>query len=92
LWFNDLGSELSRSFRALKVWFTLKEHGIIKLGEKIAVNCEQAQYLISLLEKHGDPIDAFNNKLVADMQLSGIRVLSTSFIQKKLYIRVAIFQ
>ncbi|CAF2732089.1 unnamed protein product [Rotaria sp. Silwood2] len=51
-WPNSLGPEMSRSFRALKVWFTLKEHGMKKLGEKIAENCEQAQYLVSLLEKH----------------------------------------
>jgi len=51
-WFCDLGTELSRSFRALKVWFTLKEHGTIKLGQKIADNCQQAQYLASLLEKY----------------------------------------
>jgi glutamate/tyrosine decarboxylase-like PLP-dependent enzyme len=51
-WFYNLGPELSRSFRALKVWFTIKEHGIVKLGQKIADNCEQAQYFLSLLEKH----------------------------------------
>jgi aromatic-L-amino-acid decarboxylase len=51
-WFFTMGPELSRSFRALKVWFTLKEHGTVKLGQKIADNCEQAQYLVSLLEKH----------------------------------------
>ncbi|CAF1053372.1 unnamed protein product [Didymodactylos carnosus] len=51
-WFCDLGPDLSRSFKALKVWFTLKEHGTVKLGQKIADNCEQAQYLVSLLEKH----------------------------------------
>jgi glutamate/tyrosine decarboxylase-like PLP-dependent enzyme len=50
--FCDMGPELTRSFRALKVWLTLKEHGILKFGQKIAENCEQAQYLISLLEKH----------------------------------------
>ena len=53
-WFCDLGVELSRSFRALKVWFVLKEHGTVRLGEKIADNCRQAQYLVSLLEKHED--------------------------------------
>jgi aromatic-L-amino-acid decarboxylase len=39
--FCDMGPELTRSFRALKVWLTLKEHGIMKLGQKIADNCEQ---------------------------------------------------
>ncbi|CAF1474923.1 unnamed protein product [Adineta ricciae] len=56
LWFCGLGPELSRSFRALKVWFTFKEHGIDKLGQKIADNCEQAQYFARLLEKHADII------------------------------------
>ena len=51
-WYCDLGFELSRPFRALKVWMTLKEHGTRKFGQKIADNCEQAQYLASLLEKH----------------------------------------
>ena len=51
-WYCDLGTDLSRSFRALKVWFTLKEHGIVRLGEKIADNCRQAAYLSSLLEKY----------------------------------------
>ncbi|CAF3080812.1 unnamed protein product [Rotaria socialis] len=54
--FWDFGPELSRSFRALKVWFTFKEHGAIKLGRKMADNCKQAQYLVSLLEKYGDII------------------------------------
>lgn len=53
-WFADLGIELSRSFRALKIWMTLKEHGIRKLGQKIADNCQQAEYLVSLLEKYED--------------------------------------
>ena len=51
-WYCDLGFDLSRPFPALKVWMTLKEHGIRRFGQKIAENCEQAQYLASLLEKH----------------------------------------
>lgn len=53
-WYCDLGTELSRSFHALKVWVTLKEHGIKKFGQKIAENCQQAQYLASLLCKYED--------------------------------------
>ena len=34
-WFADLGIDLSRSFRALKVWFTLQEHGARALGASI---------------------------------------------------------
>jgi aromatic-L-amino-acid/L-tryptophan decarboxylase len=44
-WFCDYGPELSRGFRALKVGFTLKEHGTKRLGAAIARNCGQAQYL-----------------------------------------------
>ena len=51
-WFCDMGIELSRPCRALKVWFNIKEHGIVQLGQSIAANCDQAQYLASLLAKH----------------------------------------
>jgi glutamate/tyrosine decarboxylase-like PLP-dependent enzyme len=44
-WFCDYGPELSRGFRALKVWFTLQEHGARRLGAAIERNCDQAQYL-----------------------------------------------
>ena len=44
-WFCDYGPELSRGFRALKVWFTLKEHGARRLGAAIERNCGQARYL-----------------------------------------------
>jgi aromatic-L-amino-acid/L-tryptophan decarboxylase len=50
-WFCDLGPELSRSFRALKVWFTLKEYGTKQLGEMVEKNCQQAQYLAGLIER-----------------------------------------
>ena len=51
-WFCEMGIELSRPCRALKVWFTLKEHGITKLGQTIANNCDQARYLADLLSKY----------------------------------------
>ncbi len=45
LWFSDYGLQLSRGFRALKVWMSLKEHGVHKYGQLIQQNIEQAQYL-----------------------------------------------
>ena len=45
VWPCDLGLELSRGFRALKVWFTIQEHGTLALGAAIARNCAQAQKL-----------------------------------------------
>lgn len=44
-WPCDLGPELSRGFRALKTWFTIKVYGAEKLGRVIAHTCALAQYL-----------------------------------------------
>lgn len=44
-WFCEYGVDLSRGFRALKVWFTLRAHGLDRLGAAIARNCAQARYL-----------------------------------------------
>ena len=44
-WPCEFGPELSRGFRALKVWFALKEHGTRKLGHFIERNCSQAEHL-----------------------------------------------
>jgi len=35
LWFSDYGLQLSRGFRALKVWFSIKENGADKFGRLI---------------------------------------------------------
>jgi aromatic-L-amino-acid/L-tryptophan decarboxylase len=51
-WPSDLGIELSRGFRALKVWWTIKENGARKLGEAIAANCAQARRLADLLRRN----------------------------------------
>ncbi len=48
---NLKGPQLSRGFNALKVWFTLKEHGVEQFGRLISRNVEQARYL-------GDLVDA----------------------------------
>lgn len=44
-WPCDFGPDLSRGFRALKAWFTIKVYGADKLGEVIATTCTLAQYL-----------------------------------------------
>lgn len=44
-WPVDYGPELSRGFRALKVWAQIAEHGTARLGRMIARNCQQAAYL-----------------------------------------------
>lgn len=44
-WPCDLGPDLSRGFRALKTWFTLKTYGTDRLGAMIAQRCALARYL-----------------------------------------------
>ncbi len=48
---NLRSPQLSRGFKALKVWMTLKEHGFEKFGRLIAQNVDQARYLGSLVEE-----------------------------------------
>ncbi len=49
-WFSEYGLQLTRGFRALKVWLSLKEHGIEKYGRLIKQNVDQCRYLVSLIE------------------------------------------
>ncbi len=49
-WLHDYGFQLSRGFRALKAWMTLKEHGVEKYGRMIQKNIDQARYLSELVE------------------------------------------
>ena len=50
LWFSDYGLQLTRQFRALKVWMSIKEHGLVRFGRMIARNVDQAHYLGELVE------------------------------------------
>ncbi|WP_369722649.1 aspartate aminotransferase family protein [Bradyrhizobium sp. LLZ17] len=45
VWPCDLGPDLSRGFRALKTWFTLKTFGTDRLGQVITRSCALAKYL-----------------------------------------------
>ncbi len=49
-WPCDYGPELSRGFRALKTWFTLRVYGTERLGEMISHTCLLAQYLKRTIE------------------------------------------
>jgi len=43
--FWDYGLELSRPFRALKVWMMLRYYGVARIGAAIAEDCALAQYM-----------------------------------------------
>jgi glutamate/tyrosine decarboxylase-like PLP-dependent enzyme len=49
--FGNYGFQLSRGFRALKVWMSLKEHGSEKYKRIIRQNIAQAKYLAYLIEQ-----------------------------------------
>ena len=44
-YFADRGLQLSRGFRALKVWMSMKEQGVDRIGAAIQTNIDQAHYL-----------------------------------------------
>ena len=110
-WPTDFGPDLSRGFRALKVWMTLKTYGTDKLGEVVARNCALARQLATQVDAHaqlerlapvtlnvvcfrvreedGD-LDALNADIAADVQESGVAVLSTTRIHGVLALRAAL--
>jgi len=50
-WFSDYGVQLSRGFRALKIWLSMKAHGIDKFSRLIQQNVHQARYLAKLVHQ-----------------------------------------
>lgn len=50
-WPTDFGPDLSRGFRALKVWMTIKAYGAERLGLVIDQSCDLAQQLASRVER-----------------------------------------
>src|SRR5262249_32846726 len=62
--FWDYGIELSRRFRALKVWFTLKYYGAQRIAAAIADDIAMAEYMAGRIESAEDL------ELLAPVQLS----------------------
>jgi aromatic-L-amino-acid/L-tryptophan decarboxylase len=52
--FADLGVDLTRSFRALKIWMSLKAHGVHVFARLIEQNVDQAQELARLVTQHSE--------------------------------------
>jgi glutamate/tyrosine decarboxylase-like PLP-dependent enzyme len=63
-WFSDLGLQLTRNFRALKVWMAVKAYGLSKFARIIDQNVSQAQYLEKQVEEYP------NLELLADVPLN----------------------
>ncbi len=110
LWPCDLGPDLSRGFRALKVWYTLKVLGTERLAAAIERTCDLARYLAKRVDlapelermtptslnivcfryRFSADIDHQNAELAADIQESGVAVVSTSKIGGQMVLRCAI--
>lgn len=63
-WPCDFGPDLSRSFKALKVWFTFQVYGAQRLGRMLERTCELASYLAERIT--ADP----DLELLADVTLN----------------------
>ena len=104
-WPCDYGPELSRSFRALKVWFTLKTFGLDALGAVVAQTCGLAEALAARVAAHDElelmaPVGfnivcfgyrgADNAAIAADLQEAGRVAPSTTTIGGRTALRAAI--
>jgi aromatic-L-amino-acid/L-tryptophan decarboxylase len=112
--FWDYGPELSRRFRALKVWMLLKGVGLDSLGAAIENNLACARYLESIVGasddfemvapvelsifcfrhvpaqlRNGSPqaIDAFNERLLIELQRDGSSYLSNATLNGRFALR-----
>jgi aromatic-L-amino-acid/L-tryptophan decarboxylase len=54
VWPCDLGPEMSRGFRAFKVWFTLQALGSAAIARGVERNCEQARSLAARVRMEDD--------------------------------------
>jgi glutamate/tyrosine decarboxylase-like PLP-dependent enzyme len=50
-WPRDLGPDLSREFRALKVWFTLRAYGANGIGQVVDNCCDVAQHMAARVRR-----------------------------------------
>jgi aromatic-L-amino-acid/L-tryptophan decarboxylase len=104
----DHSPELSRRFRALKIWFVLKVHGAGAIQDAIDNNIVVAQRLAAAVKqsadfelmapaplsivcfryRHGD--DAFNKRLMVEVQRDGDSYLSNATINGRFSLRACI--
>jgi glutamate/tyrosine decarboxylase-like PLP-dependent enzyme len=69
-WFCDYGPELSRGFRALRVWFLLAEHGSNAVARAIEGSVERAEHLAARVDRE----DALERLAPADLNIVCFRL------------------
>lgn len=105
LWFCDHGMELSRGFRALKVWTAIKTMGADAMGAAITDNCKQAALMAELVNasphltmqhKVTSNLCCFSvskgdvARIASDLQIAGKAVFSTITVNDTPCLRAAI--
>jgi aromatic-L-amino-acid decarboxylase len=104
----DHSPELSRRFRALKIWFVLKVHGAAAIQQAIDGNIAVAQHLAELIDASSDferlapaPLsivcfrykggdDAFNRRLMVEVQRDGESYVSNAIIGGRFALRACV--
>lgn len=104
----DHSPELSRRFRALKIWFLLKIHGVRAMQAAIDGNIAVAKHLAQLIDASSDferlaPVplsivcfryrngdDAFNTRLMVEVQRDGESYVSNATINGRFALRACI--
>jgi glutamate/tyrosine decarboxylase-like PLP-dependent enzyme len=104
----DYSPELTRRFRALKIWLMLKLHGAGAIQEAIDANIAAARHLANAIEASADfalmapaPLsivcfrwrsgdDAFNKRLMLEVQREGDSYLSNATINGRFALRACI--
>jgi len=123
LYYLDYGPQMSRGFRALKVWMSLKHYGLEGYRTLLSQNNACATYLDQLVrqsenfeplhrpelfiyafrfvpkrwrdkgaltsEEH-ELLDRLNQRIVDEIQLSGLAFIMTTIVRKRVVIRLSI--
>ena len=87
--FFEESMELSRRFRALKLWFSLRYHGLEKFRASIRNDLQNAQYLVKLIAPHRElellapvPLSAVCLRYVSKCAATDIDALNRSILQR----------
>jgi glutamate/tyrosine decarboxylase-like PLP-dependent enzyme len=87
--FFEESTELSRRFRALKLWLSLRYHGLEKFREAIANDLHNAQHLAGLIARHSElellapvPLSAVCFRYVADRGAADLDSMNGEILQR----------
>jgi aromatic-L-amino-acid decarboxylase len=87
--FFEESMELSRRFRALKLWLSLRYHGLGKFREAIRQDLQHAQYLAELIARHDEldllapvPLSAVCFRYVANLDAVRLDAVNRAILQR----------